>query len=62
MTKTERMDLRVTSDTVRQLKELAALWGPVRPLSKADAVAVCIARTYGQSIETKTKEKRRCLT
>ncbi len=50
MTKTERVSLRLTAETVKQLTELAALWGPVRALSDAEAVAVCVARAYGQLI------------
>ncbi len=59
MTKTERVSLRLTVETVRQAEELARLFGgPVRPLSQADVVATCVARIHKTEI-SKTKEKRR---
>jgi len=59
MIKTERLSLRLTRETVRQVEEIARLFGgPVRPLSAADVVTACVARIH--TIETcKTKEKRR---
>jgi hypothetical protein len=54
MTKTEQKAMRLTWATVQQARELAELWGPVKPLSLADVVAECIRRIHAQEVRKKT--------
>ncbi len=44
--------------TQRQLRELAALWSPVRPLPISAVVRECVRRVYDAEV-SETKEKRR---
>jgi hypothetical protein len=50
-----QLNIRTDPDTVRRLVELAAIMGPVKPLTKSDVVRECVRRVH----ESETKEKRR---
>ncbi len=59
MTKTERVSLRLTVETVQQAEELGKRWThfPGCPISLAVVMAECVRRAHES--EPKTKEKRR---
>ena len=54
MIKTERKDLRMTTETAAQISFLAVRWGPVAPLSAAAVVAECVRRVH----ETETRKRK----
>jgi hypothetical protein len=54
-----QITIRPDPDTVRRLKELAAIMGPVKPLTNSDVVRECVRRVHETETSTKTKEKRR---
>ncbi len=69
---TTQTNMRLDPDTVRRLKELAAIMGPVKPLTTSDVVRECVRRVHEQEAlglplktspvpkpKTKTKERRR---
>jgi len=49
--------MRIDPETRRRLQELAAIMGPVKPLTATDVVRECVRRVHSQ--ETEKKEKRR---
>jgi hypothetical protein len=50
--------MRLDPDTRRRLTELAAIMGPIKPLTLTDVVRECVRRVH-LSETSKTKEKRR---
>ena len=52
----DQLNMRLDRDTGRRLTELAAIMGPVKPLTISDVVRECVRRVH--EAETK-KEKRR---
>jgi hypothetical protein len=52
-----QLNIRPDPDTLRRIAELAAIMGPVKPLTKSDVVRECVRRVHES--ECKTKEKRR---
>jgi len=55
-TKTERLEARISADTLSQIRELSRLWGAVKPLTQADVATEAIRRAWEAE---KRKERRR---
>ena len=57
MAKSEQKSVRLSEATLRKTEELGRLWGPVKPLSLADVIAVMTDKMHEQ--ETKKKDQAR---